>query len=359
MKGVDPRWVLYALRSPHGRAEIERLATGNQESMRNIGQDRIRRIRIPLAPRAEQDRIVAEIEKQFTRLDVGVEALRRLQARLRRYRAAVMSAACEGRLVPTEAAAAREEHRHYESGRELRERLLALRRSCARKTPVSADETDLPRIPEGWAVASMDELTTHITSGSRDWSKYYGRGTGTFIMAQNVRPGRLDLSFKQPVDPPADDRDRARSVVAAGDLLVTIVGANTGDVCRVPRELPEHYVCQSVALMRPVDATISPFLDAYMNSAEHGQRQYKRYIYGQGRPHLSFDQLRATPVLLPPIAEQRRIVAALEQRMSQIHAVEVTVAHALARADRLRSAVLKAAFDGRLVRDEPAARATA
>ena len=51
----------------------------------------------------EQRRIVAEIEKQFTRLDEGVTALRRVKANLKRYRAAVLKAACEGRLVPTEA----------------------------------------------------------------------------------------------------------------------------------------------------------------------------------------------------------------------------------------------------------------
>ena len=61
------------------------------------------RFEIPVAPLPEQRRIVAEIEKQFTRLEAGVAALRRVQANLKRYRAAVLKAACEGRLVPTEA----------------------------------------------------------------------------------------------------------------------------------------------------------------------------------------------------------------------------------------------------------------
>ena len=73
---VLPKWLLYWLRSTRGHREIERLSTGNQESMRNIGQDRIRQIQIPLAPLPEQRCIVAEIEKQFTRLDAGVAALK-------------------------------------------------------------------------------------------------------------------------------------------------------------------------------------------------------------------------------------------------------------------------------------------
>ncbi len=60
-------------------------------------------IPFPVAPPAEQKRIVDEIEKQFTRLDAAVAALKRVQANLKRYRASVLKAACEGRLVPTEA----------------------------------------------------------------------------------------------------------------------------------------------------------------------------------------------------------------------------------------------------------------
>lgn len=66
------------------------------------------RYRFPLAPQREQARIVEELEKQFTRLDAAVVALRRVQANLKRYRASVLKAACEGRLVPTEAELAKE-----------------------------------------------------------------------------------------------------------------------------------------------------------------------------------------------------------------------------------------------------------
>jgi type I restriction enzyme S subunit len=55
-------------------------------------------------------------------------------------------------------------------------------------------------------------------------------------------------------------------MVFRDDLLVTIVGANTGDVCRVPEPVEEHYVCQSVALMRPVEPATGRFLDVYFNS---------------------------------------------------------------------------------------------
>ena len=74
--------------------------------------------------------MVAEIEKQFTRLDASIAALKRAQANLKRYRASVLKAACEGKLVPTEAEFAHAEGRDYEPADQLLERILAER--CTR-----------------------------------------------------------------------------------------------------------------------------------------------------------------------------------------------------------------------------------
>jgi type I restriction enzyme S subunit len=81
---VSPAWLQCCLRSKFGRAEIERLATGNQESMRNIGQERIRQIRIPLPPLAEQHRIVAEVDR---RLSIAREIEAEVDANLKRSQA--------------------------------------------------------------------------------------------------------------------------------------------------------------------------------------------------------------------------------------------------------------------------------
>ena len=146
----------------------------------------------PLPPLAEQRRIVAEIETQFTRLDASVSALRRAQANLKRYRASVLKAACEGRLVPTEAELARSEGRDYEPAGILLKRILAERRACWEsqvkrrgkyKEASAPDASDLPELPEGWVWASLEQLASIGTGSTPLTSKaeYYQDGSVPWV----------------------------------------------------------------------------------------------------------------------------------------------------------------------------------
>ena len=100
-KRFEPAFLRFALESPLLHQHITEGARGG--AMQNISLEDVRNVVVPIPPLPEQRRIVAEIEKQFTRLDAGVAALKRVRAGLKRYRAAVLKAACEGKLVPTEA----------------------------------------------------------------------------------------------------------------------------------------------------------------------------------------------------------------------------------------------------------------
>ena len=302
------RWVL----TDEFTDAISETQTGTHYPATSDAQVLARTVR--LAPFAEQKRIVAKVEALLAHVNAARDRLARVPAILKRFRQSVLAAGCSGRLT-----------------RDWRGQ----------------------GVPETWQETTLGALAKLVTSGSRDWSRYYGRGNGTFIMAQNVRPLQLDLSYRQAVDPPRGDRDRARSQVESGDLLVTIVGANTGDVCRVPAPLPEHFVCQSVALIRPVLPEASPYLELFMNSLEHGRGQLLEYAYGEGRPHLSFDQLREAPILLPPLSEQGEIVRRAEALFRLADAIDARVAAGTARADRLTQSILAKAFRGELVPQDP------
>ena len=133
---TDDRLIFYFVQADEFVSRLNPLQRGT--SYPAVRDDDVRAQPIPLPPVAEQHRIVAEIEKHFTRLDAAVAALKRAQANLKRYRAGVLKAACEGKLVPTEAELARAEGRDYQPAGRLLERILAERRArwqSGRKAP--------------------------------------------------------------------------------------------------------------------------------------------------------------------------------------------------------------------------------
>src|SRR5690606_2029047 len=123
--------------------------------------------------------------------------------------------------------------------------------------------------------------------------------------------------------------------------------------CRVVKELPQHYVCQSVALMRPVYVQLAYYAEVFLGADEGGQSQFDLFMYGQGRPHLSFDQLRATVLPLPPDSERQVIEAQVDGLLSIADEILDSIANELQRADRLRQSILKPAFMGKLVPQDP------
>ncbi|MFL9499573.1 restriction endonuclease subunit S [Rhodopseudomonas palustris] len=225
---------------------------------------------------------------------------------------------------------------------------------CRVELQDSATEGPWP-LPEGWAWARLGDLLSHLTSGSRDWAEYYDRGSKVFVMAQNIRPGRYNHSYTKYVDPPEYLKDVERSRIQRDDLLITIVGANTGDVCRVDFDAKDYFVCQSVALMRPILPELSAYLELYLVALHGGRGQMNKVIYGAGRPHLSFDQIESFDIPLPPLAEQRRIVARIDALFAEIAEGEAALAAARDGLDTFRRALLKAAVTGELTADWRAA----
>jgi type I restriction enzyme S subunit len=161
----------------------------------NISPSQIEQIPIPFPPLEEQKAIVAEIEKQFTRLEAGVAGLRRVRANLKRYRAAVLKGACEGKLVPTEAQLARQEGRGYETGAQLLERILTERRQKWNgkgkyKEPTPPNLTTNEDLPDGWTWASCEQVAFFQNGRPFPSAQYAEKGF------KLLRPGNLYVSGK-------------------------------------------------------------------------------------------------------------------------------------------------------------------
>jgi type I restriction enzyme S subunit len=378
--GVDSRYLATFFQSPDYWNQIE-------GGKRGIGQPNVNgkvlgEIRFPLAPLPEQRRIVAEIEKQFTRLEAGVAALRRVQANLKRYRAAVLKAACEGQLVPTEAELQKSEGRgqkEFETGEQLLQRILAERRKnweeSNRKSKIQnrkyrepaapdlsavasakGDTANLPPLPEGWTWAAPDQLSAF------DEGAICAGPFGTIFKARDFRPAGVPIIFLRHVAPGRylthkpgfmdtakwEELFRPYSVFG-GELLVTKLGEPPGVCAIYPEGIGPAMVTPDVMKMTPNARVAMPrFLMHYFNSQI--ARDFATGVaFGTTRLRLTLPIFREMPVPLPPLAEQTRIVAEVERRLSVVEELESVVSANLQRAVRLRQSVLQKAFTGELV----------
>ena len=192
-------------------------------TVKHLSSKSIAEIPLPLPPMEQQKRIVAEIEKQFSRLDEAVANLKRVKANLKRYKAAVLKAAVEGRLVETEAERARREGRSFETGAQLLQRILETRRSQWQgkgkyKEPAVPDTTDLPELPEGWVWARLDAIAA-LKGGITVDSKRQDQTARVvpYLRVANVQRGYLDLSEVKTISAPASDIESLR--LRLGDIL--------------------------------------------------------------------------------------------------------------------------------------------
>ncbi len=346
-ESIDTRFAYRFLESKRG----ELVEKGKGGAQPNISQEIIRDLEFPLPPIEEQREIVAEIEKQFTRLDAGVAALRRVQANLKRYRAAVLKAACEGCLVPTEAELAKAEGRTYETGEQLLARILADRRKNWNgrgkyKEPAVPDATNLPVLPEGWAWATLDGISAIKGGIAKDQKrKFDGPARSVpYLRVANVQRGYLDLSEVKNIV--ATETEIDELALKSGDMLFN----EGGDRDKLGRgwlwngELPECIHQNHVFRARLFGkAANSKFVSWYANT--FGQK----FFFDEGKhttnlASISMSKLKALPIPLPPLTEQTRIVAEVESRLSIVEELDTAVFINLQRAQRLRQAVLRQAF---------------
>jgi type I restriction enzyme, S subunit len=270
-------------------------------------------IKVLVPPLPEQRRIVEKIETLFTRLDKGEEAVRQVQALLKRYRQSVLKAAVTGDLT----ADWRSAH------------------SAAK-----------------WKEAEIGDLTDFLTSGSRGWAKYYATHGALFIRAQNLKHDRLDLEDVAFVKLPKKS-EGTRTLVQQGDLLVTITGANVTKTALVTDEVEEAYVSQHVGLLRLTEHADAEFIYWFLVADAGGRKQLEKFAYGAGKPGLNLTNIREVKLALPSLSEQIEIVKRVREEMDRINMVETWCKTELVRSTALRQSILKQAFSGRLVPQDP------
>jgi type I restriction enzyme S subunit len=319
---VDPRYLFYYCLTEQFLNPLNDLQRGT--SYPAVRDSDVREQPIPLAPLPEQQRIVAKIEEQFTRLDAGVATLKRVQTALRRYKAAVLKAACEGRLVPQD--------------------------------PQSINTSLL----DGWTRVAFEELLVELKNGHFSKAPISEPPGIPILRISAVRP--LSVNFSELRYLREDLSDVSQYLLRNDDLLFTRYNGNLELVgaCGMVRGLNKVMLYPDKLIRARVitDKVLPNYLEIYFATSIPRQIIEKKAKSTAGQQGISGADLKKIPVMLPPLAEQRRIVAESERRLSVVQELEATVAANLARAERLRQSILKRAFEGKLVAqdasDEPA-----
>ncbi len=318
-----------------------------------VNKGKFQQARFPLPPLDEQREIVAELEKQFSRLDEAVANLQRVKANLKRYKASVLKAAVEGRLVETEAYLARREGRTYETGEQLLQRILEERRAkWAGKGKYK--EPDLPvldglnPLSEGWAYATTEQMCEQIASGSTPSPEamFSGDGEVPFLKVYNLTfDGSLDFTVKPTfVSNSTHQGMLARSRSVPGDVLMNIVGPPLGKVSIVPPAYPEWNINQAIVTFRTSSGLVNQLLAHWLLARPVLSRLERTAKATAGQHNLQVSTCRKLPIPVPPLAEQKRIVAEVDRHLSIIREVEAEIDANLERAQALRQATLAKAF---------------
>jgi type I restriction enzyme, S subunit len=346
---LDPMYLFHCLRSMRD----DLVALGSGVTQKNIYLGDLKSLEIPVAPRAEQSAVVQKLEDVLSELDAGVAELQAAQKKLTQYRQSLLKAAVEGDLT----AEWRAGNPPQETGAELLARILRERRARweARQrkfvAPIAADAESAGPLPDGWVRASIDELAEVGTGVTplRTNDRYFDGGNIPWVTSGALNAERVTEASMLVTE--AALAECRLVLYPAGALLVAMYGeGKTRGKCA---ELGiAATINQAIAALVFDGSAVAcrEYVKAFLwNSYERMRQQAS----GGVQPNLNLQIIKALAVPLPPLAEQAAIVAELNARLESVRDSEAAIAHGLRMAAAQRQNILRAAFTGQLVPQDP------
>jgi type I restriction enzyme S subunit len=307
---VDDQFLIYAINSEPVQNQFRAITKGTTRPRVNLTI--VREIQIPLPPLPEQHRIVAQIEELLSSLDKGIESLKTAQQQLKVYRQAVLKWAFEGKLT--------------------------------NKNVVDGE------LPEGWKWKNLGEVAVKITDGEHFRPKTQKSGI-PFLSAKDVKDE--GVSFDEPLFISEETAKKAmqRCNPQKGDILIVSRGATVGRMCIVKTD-NRFCLLGSVILIKVKSelnsqyltyALKSPIINDKMISVSGATAQQAIYLR----------DIKSIRLPISPLSEQTAIVAEIESRLSVCDKIEESIEQSLKHAESLRQSILKRAFEGKLVPQDP------
>ena len=365
-------YFLYYYLSQESFRQLARMAMTGSAGQLRVPATFLRDASYPLAPTNEQHRIVSAIEQQFTRLDTAVASLKSAQAKIKQYRTSLLKAAVEGELTKEW----RVEHPTSETGAQLLARILAERRARweeeqlakmrekgitpkddkwkqAYKERRGPDVENLPALPEGWCWATVEQVAQIQGGIQKQPSRIPRQNAYPYLRVANVLRGRLDITTIEKMELFGNELDTLR--LKSGDLLIVEGNGSKTEIGRSAlwHEEIKDCVHQNHIIRVRLNHVLPKYVDFYWNSPDGNQRVMDVAASTTGLYTLSVNKISRLPVPLPPLTEQEQIVSEVEARLSDIAKLEEATENSLKRAAHERQSILREAFAGRLVPQDP------
>ena len=379
---INPPYLMFAINSPPTRTVIDALKSGS--TRRRISRRNFAKVQIPLAPRNEQRRIVAKIEELFSELDKGVESLKTARAQLKVYRQAVLKHAFEGKLTVQW----REENRDkLEMGAQLLTRIRRQRdalyeqqlkdwkvaiknweenyrqgkrppkpRKYRETENIRSDEIDgLPSIPRDWRLVRLCHIAQIGTGMSVSATRTLEDPLNVpYLRVANVQRGYLDLSAVKTMTIEKSQLDRLQ--LKKWDVLFN----EGGDRDKLGRGwiwqsqiapcITQNHVFRASSFMA---SEFNSKIISYWANA-FGQQYFEK----KGKQTTNLASINKTvlshfPIPLIPREEQEELCKQIEKLMTILDTQEQEITSAFRLAGLLRQSILKEAFSGELVKQDP------
>ncbi|MDQ6965294.1 MAG: restriction endonuclease subunit S [Mariprofundaceae bacterium] len=334
---------------------------------------------------------MAKIEDLFSELEKGVESLKTAREQLNVYRQSVLKAAFEGRLTESW----RNEHdvhggtsvagagrtgataTELESADELLARIKSEREARyaaqlaewqqsgglidGKKTPkpkkhkelpplTSEERAELPVLPDGWGWSKVDFVANKVTDGEHITPRRVDKGF-YLLSARNIQDGFLALDNVDFVPDDEYERIRKRCDPEEGDILISCSGS-VGRVCRVPKNI-SFVMVRSVALIKLQSLKESSKFFEFLLQSPFLQKQIEKGKKATAQANLFLGPIKNLRIIVCSEQEQRQIVQEIESRFSVVEQMEKAIEESLQKAEALRQSILKRAFEGKLVPQNP------
>ena len=379
-KGVSNKLLSNFINSPIIRKEIERLQTGT--TRKRISRGNLSMIQFPLPPLNEQHRIVDKIEELFSELEHGVANLKLAQRQLKVYRQALLKHAFEGKLTeqwrqennpePAEKLLERiqaERQNRYEQ--EVKDWKAAVKdwekggekggkpgkpRGPLKYSRINSEETNaLPNI-EGWAFCRIGEISDMVSGYAFEAKDFDKEGVYKVIRMGNLYGNKLDMS-RSPAFLPKDISIELINKYSANenDILLTLTGTkykrDYGFAVKIPKGEKNLLVNQRILSLKPL--ILNNFFLYLLKDDLFRDQFFSFETGGVNQGNVSSVSVGTITVAIPSLEEQEEITNILESRFSICEVLENTISESLLKSEALRQAILKKAFEGKLVPQDP------